>query len=102
MAFALAHQAPDTWEYTRGRDLWGKVPPFEYHVPGRTWALRHQALGLALLGAWVVGYGVFWFALAVAVNAIGRPPAFNALVLAVVWLLLVVLVPTIMPSGPRT
>jgi ABC-2 type transport system permease protein len=41
-------------EYTRGRDLWEKVPPFEYQLPGTMWALRHQGLSLLLLAGWVV------------------------------------------------
>jgi ABC-2 type transport system permease protein len=48
---------------------------------------------LAIWTMAVLAYGACWFALAVAVNAMGRPPAFNALLLAAAWLLLVVLVP---------
>jgi ABC-2 type transport system permease protein len=48
---------------------------------------------LALWTMVVLAYGACWFGLAVAVNALGRPPAFNALLLAAAWLLLVVLVP---------
>jgi ABC-2 type transport system permease protein len=54
-------------------------------------------LGLWTLG--VLGYGAFWFALAVAVNALGRPPALNALMLAGAWLVLVVLVPSLINVG---
>jgi ABC-2 type transport system permease protein len=54
-------------------------------------------LGLWTLG--VLGYGAFWFALAVAVNALGRPPALNALALAGGWLVLVVLVPSLINVG---
>ncbi|MGH9159991.1 MAG: DUF3526 domain-containing protein [Vicinamibacteraceae bacterium] len=50
----LSHQPAGTWEYTRGRELWDKVPPFEYQLPGTAWALKHQAVSLALLAAWVV------------------------------------------------
>lgn len=45
------------------------------------------------LGA-IVAYGLFWFALAVAVAALGRPSATNAMVLAAAWLALVVLLPS--------
>jgi ABC-2 type transport system permease protein len=54
-------------------------------------------LGLWTLG--ILGYGAFWFALAVAVNALGRPPALNALGLAGVWLAFVVLVPSLINVG---
>jgi ABC-2 type transport system permease protein len=57
-------------------------------------------LGLWTLG--VLGYGAFWFALAVGVNAFGRPPALNALGLAGAWLVLVVLVPSLINVGVAT
>ncbi|MCA1572290.1 MAG: DUF3526 domain-containing protein [Chloroflexi bacterium] len=53
-ADVVAHQKPDTWAYTRGRDLWAQVPPFEYALPGTGWALSHQSASLVLLGAWAV------------------------------------------------
>ena len=40
-------------------------------------------------------YAAFWFALAVVVNALNRSAAANAVVLATVWLVFVVLVPTL-------
>lgn len=46
------------------------------------------------LGA-VVAYGVFWFALAVAVAALGWPSATNAMTLASLWLGFVVLLPSL-------
>jgi ABC-2 type transport system permease protein len=48
---------------------------------------------LLWLGA-IVAYGLFWFALAVAVTALGRPSATNAMVLSATWLVLVVLLPS--------
>jgi len=42
----------------------------------------------------IVVYGLFWIALAVAVAALGRPSATNAMVLAASWLVLVVLLPS--------
>lgn len=48
---------------------------------------------LLVWGALVTGYVAFWFALALAVNALGRESATNALVLVGLWLLLVVVVP---------
>lgn len=55
--------------------------------------------GAARAGLWlavVLAYGAFWFALAAAVNALGRSSATNALVLAGVWLLLVAVVPAVL------
>lgn len=54
----LTHQASDTWEYVRGRDLWEQVPPFEYQLPGMAWALQRQGVSLALLGGWLVGLAI--------------------------------------------
>ena len=54
---------------------------------------------LALLGAalaLVVGYALFWFAFAVAVNALGRSSAFNALVLIAGWVLIVLVLPVVL------
>jgi ABC-2 type transport system permease protein len=44
----------------------------------------------------VAAYGAFWFALAVAVNAFGRSSATNALMLAGLWLVFVLLVPSLL------
>jgi ABC-2 type transport system permease protein len=44
----------------------------------------------------VVAYGAFWFALAVAVNALGKSSATNALALAGLWLVFVLLVPSLL------
>jgi ABC-2 type transport system permease protein len=54
---------------------------------------------LLRLGLWVVvvaAYGAFWFAAAVAVNAVGRSSAANALTLASVWLGFVLLIPALL------
>ena len=32
----------NTFDYTRGRDLWEKVPPFDYDVPSARWALSQK------------------------------------------------------------
>ena len=40
-------------------------------------------------------YGAFWFALAVGVNALGRSSATNAITLAGLWLLFVILIPAV-------
>jgi ABC-2 type transport system permease protein len=52
---------------------------------------------LAMFAVWtllVTAYGAFWFAVAVAVTALGRSSSTNAMLLAGIWLLLVVLVPS--------
>lgn len=41
-------------------------------------------------------YGAFWFALAIAVNALGRGSATNAMTLAGAWLLLVIVIPSVL------
>ena len=43
----------------------------------------------------VTAYSLFWFAIAVAVNALGKSSQANAMVLAGIWLVLVVIVPAI-------
>lgn len=69
-----------------------------------------MALGASTLGAWVTGgaealprlvlwcgvvvaYALLWFGLALWVNALGRPSAWNATVLVGAWLVLVVVLP---------
>jgi ABC-2 type transport system permease protein len=50
----------------------------------------------AQLSMWlvvVVAYGAFWFALAIAVNALGKSSATNAVILAACWLAFVVVLP---------
>ena len=42
----------------------------------------------------VLAYSAFWFALALAVNALGRSSSTNAIILASLWLLFVILVPS--------
>lgn len=58
------------------------------NAPG---ALARMALWLAVVGA----YGALWFALAVLVASFGRPSAANATILATLWLLLVVMLPSL-------
>jgi ABC-2 type transport system permease protein len=50
-----------------------------------------MALWLTAVGA----YGALWFALAVLVASFGRPSAANATILATLWLLLVVMLPSL-------
>jgi ABC-2 type transport system permease protein len=52
---------------------------------------------LGLFAAWTVvvgAYGAFWFAVALAVTALGRNSSTNAMLLAGIWLLLTVLAPS--------
>ena len=49
---------------------------------------------LLLWTATVVLYGAFWLALAAWINASGRGPAHNAMVLATLWIVLVVVLPS--------
>ena len=54
---------------------------------------------VARLGLWlavIAAYGAFWLALAVAVMAWGRPSATNAMALAGMWLVLVVVLPSVL------
>jgi ABC-2 type transport system permease protein len=38
--------------YLRGRDLWEKIPDFQYEIPGVTWVLSGQQLTILLLLIW--------------------------------------------------
>lgn len=40
--------------YTAGSDLWDRLPAFEYHVPGATWAVAHVTSCLTALGVWLI------------------------------------------------
>lgn len=54
------------------------------------------------LGLWalvVVAYGAFWFALGLAVNALGRGSATNAVILIATWIVLVVVGPALLNVG---
>ncbi len=58
--------------------------------------LSAEGSGLRLL-FWIgitAAYGAFWFALAIAVNAAGRGSATNAIALAGLWLLFLVVIPS--------
>lgn len=61
-----------------------------------TWAWFGAWLGATLL------YSLFWFALAVLVNALGHSSATNGIVLAGAWLAFVVVVPTLVSVGATT
>jgi ABC-2 type transport system permease protein len=57
---------------------------------------------LALWMAAVIAYGAFWFAVAVLVTAAGKNSSTNAMMLAGVWLVLVVFVPSMLNLTART
>jgi ABC-2 type transport system permease protein len=48
----------NTFDYTRGRDLWEKVPPFDYDPPSASWALAQRAWSASVLGAWLVASAI--------------------------------------------
>lgn len=43
----------NTFDYVRGRDLWEKIPAFDYDVPGAAWAVSQRLLSAAALTAWL-------------------------------------------------
>jgi ABC-2 type transport system permease protein len=44
----------NTFDYTRGRDLWEKVPAFDYDAPSARWALSQASWSAVALAAWLV------------------------------------------------
>jgi ABC-2 type transport system permease protein len=49
--------------YLRGRDLWEKIPDFQYRSPDVTWVLSQQQLTIVLLIAWTAAaIGLCWSA----------------------------------------
>jgi ABC-2 type transport system permease protein len=44
--------------YMANADLWARVPQFQYELPGVVWALRTQALPIALLAFWFLASSV--------------------------------------------
>jgi ABC-2 type transport system permease protein len=79
-------------------------------LSGTDLASASAVLRFALWAAVLIAYGLFWFGLAVAINAFGKSSATNATALAALWLLLVVIIPalsnlivtTVYPTPPRT
>jgi ABC-2 type transport system permease protein len=57
---------------------------------------------LMLWGCAVIFYGAFWFALGVAINALGKSAATNALALAACYLAFVVVIPSLVNLGATT
>jgi ABC-2 type transport system permease protein len=48
----------NTFDYVRGRDLWEKVPPFDYDAPAAGWAFGERAWSAAVLAAWLAAVAV--------------------------------------------
>jgi len=48
----------NTFDYTRGRDLWEKVPPFDYDVPSARWALSQTMWSAGALAAWLAAVAI--------------------------------------------
>ncbi len=44
----------NTFDYTRGRDLWEKVPPFDYDVPTAAWSVSQHWWSAAALAGWLM------------------------------------------------
>jgi ABC-2 type transport system permease protein len=44
----------NTFDYTRGRDLWEQVPPFDYDVPAARWAVSQVSWSAGALAAWLI------------------------------------------------
>lgn len=65
-------------------------------IGGANLAAEGAMLRLLLWAGVAVAYGAFWFALAIAVNGLGRGSATNAMVLAGAWLLFVIVVPSVL------
>ncbi len=57
---------------------------------------------LALWTAVTVAYALFWFAVALVVNAVGRSSSTNALAMLAVWLVVVVVVPSMLAMTADT
>jgi ABC-2 type transport system permease protein len=59
---------------------------------------------IARLAFWIaasVAYGAFWFALSIATNALGRSSATNAIALAGLWLLFLVVIPSVLNAAVK-
>lgn len=65
-------------------------------IGGANLAAEGALLRLLLWAGVTAVYGAFWFALAIAVNALGRGSATNAMTLAGAWLLFVIVIPSVL------
>jgi ABC-2 type transport system permease protein len=48
----------NTFDYVRGRDLWEKVPPFDYDAPSAARALTATWWSAVVLAAWLAGVSI--------------------------------------------
>jgi ABC-2 type transport system permease protein len=44
----------NTFDYVRGRDLWEKIPPFDYDVPTASWAISQRWWSAMALASWLL------------------------------------------------
>ena len=64
MNMDLAYNQKDTSNpYVRGRDLWEKIPEFDYSAPNLGWVLSQQRLSVAMLAAWCLAASAAYLAL---------------------------------------
>jgi ABC-2 type transport system permease protein len=55
----MAHPARSGAAYLAGRELWEKVPEFDYRAPSTSWVLVNMRWSLAILGGWLAA-AVAW------------------------------------------
>jgi hypothetical protein len=48
-----------TGAYVAGRELWEKVPEFEYEAPSTSWVLGNIGWSIGILGLWLL-VGAAW------------------------------------------
>jgi len=48
----------NTFDYTRGRDLWEQVPAFDYDVPSARWAIAQRAWSAGVLATWLLAMAI--------------------------------------------
>ena len=48
----------NSFDYLRGRDLWEKVPPFDYEVPTARWVLSRRNRSALALAAWLAAVSI--------------------------------------------
>ena len=59
----LTNHKPGDGPYVRGRDLWERVPRFEYRAPDAAWVIGRQSTALGILILWTFGaIALAWWA----------------------------------------
>ena len=48
-----AYGSADTFDYTRGRDLWQRIPDFDYEPPTLAWSLAQHVTSATALATWL-------------------------------------------------